>query len=203
MMYQLATCFFKKWRPNTSKKSTVAWFIAMITITFSYYKPKVYMLYYCVFCTMCYSSRNINIIFVFEHPRFGSFRKNNTSTAFRFAVLHFSCKVCLNRHLSMLLKLNYSFLKLVIPYSPKTFKSSWGWHLQLVNFQLEARVERCNYVEGTVLMKGIHNDLLIWVCEEAALFSNPKWCNVLAVPLSIPQHTDDFELCVYWVMLAE
>lgn len=67
------------------------------------------------------------------------------------------------------------------------FKRSCEWYLQLVNFQLEVQMERRNYLEGTVLMKGIHNDLLIWVCEEAALFSDPKWCNILAVRLSIPQ----------------
>lgn len=83
----------------------------------------------------------------------------------------------------MLMRLHHN------PFHTEMFKRSREWRLQLGNFQLDVRVERHNYLEGTVLMKGIHNDLLIRVCEEAALFSDPKWCNVLAVRLSIPQRT--------------
>lgn len=140
---------------------------------------------------MCYSSKKCNVIFGYEL---------HWIWKRHFVFLQFSHKLCLNVHLIIGIWLtDYATLKFFFfPHFIMMFQRPCEWYLQLVNFQLEVRVERRKYLEGTVLMKGIHSDLLIWVCEEAALFSDPKWCNVLAVRLSIPQYTDlDFEISVY------
>ncbi len=59
---------------------------------------------------------------------------------------------------------------------------------------------RCNYLKRTAPMRGIHNDLLISLCEGAALFPWPKWCNLFASYFII-MHCYKC-MCVFWICVT-